>query len=73
MILKLFMSHLNRVFSRCEIVDKLWEIDKVIVASDRTVRTYITNLRHKLKDAAMLTDCLETLYGFGYRLGSEHN
>ncbi|MGL6339474.1 MAG: helix-turn-helix domain-containing protein, partial [Waterburya sp.] len=55
-----------------EILDKLWEIDKVIVAGDITVRTHITNLRHKLQDAGMVEDCIETVYGMGYRLRSKN-
>ena len=71
MILELFMRHCDRVFSRSQILDKLWELDKVITAGDRTVRTHITNLRHKLKEAGMSADCIETIYGLGYRLRSE--
>ncbi len=71
MILELFMRYPSRVFSRAEILDKLWEMDKVVVAGDITVRTHITNLRHKLKDAGMTEDCIETVYGMGYRLRSE--
>ena len=73
MILELFMRHRDRVFSRSAILDKLWELDRVIIAGDRTVRTHITNLRHKLKDAGMSSDCIETVYGLGYRLRSEKN
>ncbi|MDJ0572018.1 MAG: response regulator transcription factor [Pleurocapsa sp. MO_192.B19] len=72
MILELFMRQRDRVFSRSEILDKLWELDTVITADDRTVRTHITNLRHKLKDAGMSTDCIETVYGIGYRLSSKN-
>ncbi|MDJ0898583.1 MAG: response regulator transcription factor [Xenococcus sp. MO_188.B8] len=68
MILELFLRNPERVFSRSEILDKLWEFDKVIKASDRTVRTHITNLRHKLKAVGMSADCIETVYGLGYRL-----
>lgn len=73
MILELLMRHRDRVFSRSEILDKLWELDKVITSGDRTVRTHITNLRHKLKAAGMSADCIETVYGLGYRLRSENN
>ena len=52
---------------------KLWEFDKVTKVGDRTVRTHITNLRHKLKAAGMLEDFIETVYGIGYRLGSRKN
>jgi two-component system, OmpR family, response regulator QseB len=71
MILELFMRQCDRVFSRAEILDKLWEIDKVIIPGNMTVRTHITNLRHKLKEAGMSADCIETVYGMGYRLRSE--
>ena len=73
MILELFMRHRDRVFSRSEILDKLWEIDRVITAGDRTIRTHITNLRHKLKEAGMKENCIETVYGMGYRLCSENS
>ena len=63
----------HRVFSRAEILDKLWEIDKVIVPGDITVRTHITNLRHKLKEAGMAKGCIETVYGLGYRLRGDSN
>ena len=59
MILELFMRQRDRTFSRGEILDKLWEMDKVITADDKTVRTHITNLRHKLKDAGMTDYCIE--------------
>jgi two-component system, OmpR family, response regulator QseB len=72
MIMELFMRHCDRVFARAEILDKLWEIDKVIIPGNMTVRTHITNLRHKLKDAGMVEDCIETVYGMGYRLRSEN-
>ena len=71
MILELFLSNPNRVFSRSAILEKLWELDKIIKAGDRTVRTHITNLRRKLKAAGMTADCLETVYGIGYRLCSK--
>ncbi|MGL4883188.1 MAG: response regulator transcription factor [Waterburya sp.] len=71
MILELFMRHCDRVFSRSEILDKLWEFDKLVNAGDLTVRTHITNLRHKLKAVGMSEDCIETVYGIGYRLRSE--
>lgn len=67
LILELFLRNPNRVFSRSEILEKLWELDKIIQADDQTVRTHITNLRHKLKAVGMSSDCLETVYGIGYR------
>ncbi|ELR96510.1 response regulator transcription factor [Gloeocapsa sp. PCC 73106] len=71
LILELLMQHRDRVFSHSEIFDKLWELDKVINVGDHTVRTHITNLRHKLKTAGISRECIETVYGFGYRLRPE--
>ena len=68
MILELFMRHIDRIFSCSEILDKLWEMDKALNISDRTVRTHITNLRYKLKNVGMSADCIKTVYGLGYRL-----
>ena len=73
MILELLMRYPERVFSRSALLDKLWEVDKAITAGDRTVRTHITNLRHKLKDAGMCAECIETVYGLGYRLRSDRD
>jgi DNA-binding response OmpR family regulator len=73
MILELLMRHCGRVFSRSTILEKLWEVDRVIQAEDITVRTHITNLRHKLKDVGMSADCIETVYGLGYRLRSQQD
>lgn len=68
MILELFLRNPNQVFNRSLILEKLWELDKVVQAGDRTVATHITNLRRKLKDAGMSENFLETVYGMGYRL-----
>lgn len=64
---------MSKGISRSESLDELWELDKFIIAGDKTVRTHITNLRHKLKDAGMAEDCIETVYGLGYRLRGKNN
>jgi DNA-binding response OmpR family regulator len=71
MILELFLRNPKQVFTRSQIIDKLWEIDKLIQAGDKTIRTHITNLRYKLKSVGMSVDCIETVYGIGYRLRDE--
>ncbi len=68
MILELFLRNPNQIFNRSAILEKLWEFDKLVQAEDRTIKTHITNLRRKLKDAGMFEDFLETVYGIGYRL-----
>ncbi len=70
MILELFLRHPHQVFTRSAILEKIWELDKVVKAGDRTVKTHITNLRRKLKAVGMEEDILQAVYGIGYRLSS---
>lgn len=65
-LLGLFLRNPQRVFSRSELIDRLWSIDAS--PSEGTVTNLIKDLRHKLKAAGMGEDLLETVYGLGYRL-----
>ncbi|WP_413198707.1 response regulator [Nostoc piscinale] len=65
-LLGLFLRHPQRVFSRSEIIDRLWSIDTS--PSEGAVTNLIKDLRHKLKTAGMSAELLETVYGLGYRL-----
>ncbi|MBD2438889.1 response regulator [Nostoc sp. FACHB-110] len=65
-LLGLFLRHPQRVFSRSEIIDRLWSIDAT--PSEGAVTNLIKDLRHKLKTVGMSTELLETVYGLGYRL-----
>ncbi|WP_414586818.1 response regulator [Scytonema sp. PCC 10023] len=65
-LLGLFLRNPQRVFSRCDIIDRLWSIDAI--PSEGTVTNLIKDLRQKLKGAGMFADLLETVYGLGYRL-----
>jgi len=66
MILECFLRNPNQVLTRSAILDKLWEFDKL--AGETTIKTHITNLRRKLKEAGSSEDFIETIYGIGYRL-----
>lgn len=69
MILELFLRHPTQVWTRSEILEKLWEFDKAVQVSEKTVKTHITNLRHKLKGVGISGDVIEAVYGMGgYRL-----
>jgi DNA-binding response OmpR family regulator len=70
-LLELFLRNPRRVFSRSAIVEHLWTFDDQPEAS--TVKTYIKNLRQKLKLAGAPTDLIETVYGLGYQLKSDPN
>lgn len=70
-LLELLLRNPRRVFSRSAIVEHLWTFDDQPEAS--TVKTYIKNLRQKLKLVGAPTDLIETVYGLGYRLKSDPN
>ena len=45
-----------------------WEFDQI--SGEQTIKTHLTNLRRKLKQAGCQQDIIETVYGVGYRLGN---
>jgi DNA-binding response OmpR family regulator len=63
LLLKLFMENPDRVFSREEILTRIWGYERH--PSTRTVDTHMLQLRQKFGDALF-----ETVRGFGYRLRS---
>jgi two-component system, OmpR family, response regulator QseB len=66
LLLECFLAHPMQVFTRSGLLEKLWELDQM--AGENTIKTHITNLRHKLKEAGGREDLIETVYGLGYRL-----
>lgn len=60
-ILKLFLEHRGQVFSRQEILDRVWP--QGVVVSDRTVDVNITRMRKKI---GRYSSCIVTRQGFGY-------
>ncbi|MGI2296961.1 response regulator transcription factor [Paenibacillus sp. GXUN7292] len=61
-LLLLFHEYPGRVFSREEIVDRVWEMD--YDGDLRTVDVHVQRIRKKL-DIALI----ETVFGIGYRMG----
>lgn len=59
-LLKLLVEHRGLVLTRTQILDDLWGNDYPII--DRTIDTYIKNLRKKLR-----LDCIITVKGIGYK------
>ena len=59
-LLRLLVEHKGLVLTRSQILDDLWGTDAPII--DRTVDTYIKNLRKKLR-----LDCIVTVKGIGYK------
>ena len=60
-ILHLLLDEKGRVFSRQELIDRIWPKDVLVL--DRTVDVNITRLRKKI---GKFTKCIVTRLGFGY-------
>ncbi|MBD2093373.1 response regulator transcription factor [Microcoleus sp. FACHB-1515] len=69
MLLECFLRNPSQVFTRSMLLDKLWELDRI--SGEETIKTHITNLRRKLKLVGASDQMIQTVYGVGYRLGSE--
>ena len=63
-LLALLLDHRGQVFSRQELLDRVWPDD--IIVTERTVDVNITRLRKKLGNYA---SCILTRQGFGYYFG----
>lgn len=59
-LLKLLLKYKNKVLTRNQILDNLWDVDEA--PTDRVIDVYIKNLRKKL-----LLDCIITVKGIGYK------
>ena len=65
-LLNTFARAPGRVFSRDQLLDKLYSDHRVV--TDRTVDSHIRNLRRKLAQASPGQDPIQSLYGVGYKL-----
>ncbi len=65
MLLRLFMENPQRVYSKAELYETVWE--QQYYYEDNTINVHMSNLRSKLKKAAG-QDCIETVWGIGYRM-----
>ena len=65
-LLELFLRHPRRVFSRSNIIEKIWVLEDS--PTENAVTNLIKDLRRKLKDAGLDPEIIETVYGLGYRL-----
>jgi DNA-binding response OmpR family regulator len=60
-LLKLLLGSRGQVFSRQEVLDRVWPKD--VVVTDRTVDVNITRMRKKI---GRYSSCIITRHGFGY-------
>jgi DNA-binding response OmpR family regulator/HPt (histidine-containing phosphotransfer) domain-containing protein len=64
-LLELFLRHPKRIFSRSNILDRLWDMAES--PGEETVSSHIYSVRQKLKATGAI-DPIETVHGLGYRL-----
>ena len=69
-LLYMFLSNQGRIFSRDELLDRLWGYD--YTGDTRTVDTHMRRLRAKLEKAGAQGASLATVWGRGYRLEESH-
>jgi two-component system OmpR family response regulator len=65
-ILRALLSRPGKVFSRDELMDRAYTTERIV--SDRTIDSHVRRVRARF--AAFGATPIETLPGFGYRLGS---
>jgi two-component system OmpR family response regulator len=70
-LLQALFDHPNKVYSRDELMEKAYEDSTVV--TDRTIDSHIRRIRKKFteKTSDPLSDPIETVHGFGYRLASK--
>lgn len=65
-LLKVLMTHPDRVFTRSELMDKVQGYQ--FEGYDRTIDTHIKNLRKKISEKLTDREIIRTVYGVGYKL-----
>lgn len=68
-LLQALMAGHDRVYSRAELVDRVWGSGHAI--TDRTVDSHVRRLRRKFSERGV--DLIETVYGVGYRLNEDES
>lgn len=66
-ILKLFMEHPGRIFTKQQIFEQVWEDS--YAGDANTVMVHISNLRSKLEQSSCRSVQIKTVKGLGYKLG----
>lgn len=64
-LLELFLRHPQRIFSHGALIDHVWAMEAM--PTENAIRAQIKGLRKRLKQVGV-DDCIETVYGLGYRL-----
>ena len=69
-LLEFFMTHVNRAYSRSQLLDHVWGTN--VYLEERTVDVHIRRLR-KILAAAKLDHYIQTVRSHGYRFTTEFN
>lgn len=64
-IMKLFIEHPGRVYTREELISAVRGIDSFV--NDRAIDVHVTNLRRKLEDNPKQPQHIKTVWGVGYK------
>jgi len=67
-LLKVLMTHPNRVFTRNELLNEVQGYD--FEGYDRTIDTHIKNLRKKISEPLPAQEIIATVYGVGYKFNA---
>jgi DNA-binding response OmpR family regulator len=67
-LMEALLRYGRRVLSRTAIIDHIWTWQEA--PSEDTIKTYIKNLRAKLRAAGAPKNVIETVHCLGYRLGA---
>ena len=69
-LLEIFLRNPQRVFSRSQILDKIWTFDDPPL--EESVKAHVKGLRKKLRKVG-IADWIENVYGIGYRLNAKED
>lgn len=69
-LLQTFLARPGRVFTRMELLDIVQ--GEAYAAYERTIDVHVKNLRIKIEDDPRHPQYIETVYGVGYRMRSDH-
>lgn len=65
-ILELLIRNPNKVFTRANLFETVWENE--FLGDDNTVNVHVSNLRSKLSKADKDTEYIQTVWGIGFKL-----
>lgn len=68
MLIRLMMEYPTKTFTKANLYESVWGED--YICEDNTINVHMSNLRSKLKKACGM-DCIETVWGIGYRMKGE--